>query len=515
MKSIQDFALINDEIVFISHFRHLVGEKDRPIAHCPVDNCGEEMTMVLPKDESIRRSHFRHISKSLADHSPESIWHAGVKYHLAQMLRQNRHIHLNWCCQSGFCKGEEPLPSKFLKEKPNYIDIDHKKIEKFLPDITLYKDTKPLAVIEIFNTHMSSDEKIDFYNEQKIPWFELKVQSPEDYQEITNWTGGAGLQKFISRMYYPDNWAKYCQTCDEILKEEERKKRLASEQAKKLAEKKQRDINKQLRREKQKENYIAQKKLFKKTIAEKIINYLKENKSIRIDFAICMDCKEKKPLYFSPSGFESYDIDYQFSKFNSYLRCDIALIGQEKPSGFILIKDNEDSKNDHYNSSVKKSLYNLSIATDFIEIIIKKNNNSFTVVDFNKKHHHKENYICEKCQKLRECNKKQQEYDEIQRKNAWKKQYEQQEKIRRRYQCKEIMLIEKLRPVFEKNKQEKFIKNLQQKRIKAKEEIDFFNKAIASASSEEEKIQLRMTIARLNADLKSYNKSLADSSEVV
>lgn len=520
--SIQDFALINGEVVFISDFRHLVNNfRDRPIAYCPVNNCGGEMTMVLPQDESVRRSHFRHISKAISDHSPESIWHAGTKYHIAARLKHGARINLYWQCRSGFCEQKHPVPSRFLREKYNHIDIDHKKIDRFLPDITLYKDSRPLAVIEVFNTHISSDEKIEFYNVHKIPWFELKVQSTEDYKNILAWSDGEGLQHFISRMFYPEDWPEYCPTCALIIEEREKKAALARQTAEKKALAEKNRVEKERKANELKQSYIREQNKFKEEVGKKIYNYLhaKQRIDLQLNFE-CRNCHQEVSQYFSPYAINSYETNWSVSKFNTYFKCDIVLLSKNyKPLGFVIV-NNTSSAKESYTKKVKQEILSrFSIFPEFIEIELSSDNKSFKVIDSTK--HHKRNlaYICEKC-----VNAKKQKED-IQRKEeeeyhrlemlALEQQRIPREKWRQRSQDIEFRILETKREVrcqleIERGKlrREEFISSLQKKRNDVKTEIAFCYESIKVAPNDETKIELRIRLAKLNADLRSYNKIL-------
>ncbi len=380
--SIQNFALIDGKPAFIKNYRHLVGNyKERPIAICPIKGCGCEMEMVLPKDETIMRSHFRHKSKSVADHSPESIWHCDVKYHIAEQLKQKAKIKIKWKCKSGFCKSKCSLPS-LLSDQPNYIDVDSRKIGKFLPDITLYHDNKPLAAIEVFNTHESSDEKIAFYDEQKLPWFEILVQSFSNYEKIMDWKGGDGLQKFISRHYYPETLPRHCPSCEQAIADKERHEREKAERA-----------------AREQAEYQARRRkaeIFKQKVGEKLLPLLTSGKSISLDFKlICSDCRLSFPQYLIFRDVTQFAINDYIPHVNEI--CDIALYDRYNDyCGCILIKKKHSSNDEIKDELMSKSDKNNKA---FIEIDLK--NNKFYIIDSSLHGNQQKLYTCNACKSLR------------------------------------------------------------------------------------------------------------------
>ncbi len=377
-KSIQSFALIDGKPVFIKDYRHLVGNyRDRPKGIiCPIKGCGCEMEMVLPENETIMRSHFRHKSKSVADHSPESIWHCDVKYHIAEQLKRRSKINIRWICKSGFCKGKHTLPS-LLASTPNHINVDSRKIGKFLPDITLYKDDQPLAAIEVFNTHESTNEKISFYNERQLPWFEILVKSTKTYETIMQWEGGDGLQQFISRYYYPDTLPKHCPHCQQIIDNKIiRDKAIAERQAKEWAER---------------ESRRKQAEAFKQRIGKQLIPLLTGKKPISLGFHLsCSDCGKPFPQFLTFDNVAYFTINGYAPKLAS-ATCDIVLYNAySEYCGCILL-----SKKHSSNDTIKQEL--VWHKSPFIEISYHVNKNSFKIIDSSL--HDKKNihYTCDSC----------------------------------------------------------------------------------------------------------------------
>jgi hypothetical protein len=384
--SIQDFALINGRLAFIGDYRHLVGNyKDRPKAFCPVKGCGNEMELVLTKDENIRRSHFRHKQLN-AEHSPETLWHYGTKYHLAYQLKNGAKIKLKWKCQSGICKSNEPLPA-LLSKKLTDIDIDERKIGIYLPDITLYHQDLPLAVIEVFNTHISTDEKLKYYDEIQLPWFEIKVQSQKDYEAIVAWSGGEGLQPFISRACYPEILPKICPHCEDILRKqkEEKEKRLQQAEAQRQADLAQWNAQK-LAMEKARE--------YKHKIGEKLLYIVFDGTPALLGISLyCTECKSHFPQYFSFAGAVTFKINEPINRFGKLCTCDLVFYnGDSQIVGFVLLK-----KANSDNEGVKLTIRN-NYKKPFIEIKVNKNVNGFKIVDSS---HHgllSKDYLCKPCE---------------------------------------------------------------------------------------------------------------------
>ena len=86
---IQDHALINDHLTHIHSLDKSNINRSTLGAVCPL--CKEIMTPVFRTNKSSQ--HFKHLSKSfhkIQAHTPESIMHANVKYHIANQLQQQR-----------------------------------------------------------------------------------------------------------------------------------------------------------------------------------------------------------------------------------------------------------------------------------------------------------------------------------------------------------------------------------------------------------------------------------------
>lgn len=306
-KAIQELAIVDGKLCNIQEFRHLVGDyENRPIAICPIDNCGCEMEMVLPKDELVRRSHFRHISKSDFDHSPETIWHFAAKHHIATQLKQGVRIVLNWSCSSQYCSGSHKLPP-LLDKKPDYIDVDSKKIGGFLPDIALYHDDKPIGVIEVFNTHQSTQEKIDFYKEIGLPWLEISVQSEKEYQQVMNWKGGEGLSGLVRGIHHAKKLPALCPECGE---HQEYNRRQQNQRQRRNLEAHREKLKAAAAFEKEEAEYKKNLVLFHQNLGERTLAFLKENHSLPIVLD-CPRCGNPKPVKVLISEHaDSYEIGY-------------------------------------------------------------------------------------------------------------------------------------------------------------------------------------------------------------
>lgn len=378
--SIQNFALIDGKIAFIENYLHLRGNyKDRPTAICPVNNCGCEMVLVLPLSDD-RQPHFRHKSNSIGEHSTESLWHYGVKFHLADQLQKGAKIQFDWKCKSDSCRRNHQLPP-LLKKSPNYIDIDKKKLGKFLPDITLYDDNQPLAAIEIENTHESSDEKINFYDSSKLPWFELSVQSQNDYQKILKWSGGNGLQKFLKRHYYPESLATYCPTCD--MKNKEKLKRIEK-----------RKEQEKLREETRRKQRIKAEK-YKNEVGERLFKYLLKARSIPLNFELsCHRCFTSFAQSKSFGDLGSFEINHHIQR-NSDLVCDIAIINSYYENCLLVLLKEEHSSNEDLKESISREQG--SAVAPYVEIEVLIDKSTFKVVDSSYQRRLHKKYTCERC----------------------------------------------------------------------------------------------------------------------
>lgn len=483
--SIQNFALIDGKPVFIKDYRHLVGNyKDRPIAICPIKGCGCEMEMVLPKDETIRRSHFRHKSKSVADHSPESIWHYGVKYHIAKQLEKKARIKLKWVCKSGFCKGDHILPS-LLSIQHNHIDVDSRKIGKFLPDITLYYDDQPLAVIEVFNTHESSDEKISFYNEQQLPWFEIHVQSHHDYESIMKWESGDGLQEFIFNFYYSNNIPNYCPDCESIINEREKIKaqRLAIEKAE--AERKVRE----------QEEYQANRRRaeeFKQKIGGKLLLLMNNKKTIPLGFNLtCSDCNMVFPQAIEVDDIARFNIN-DYIEYLDDVKLDIVFYNNYNEPTYLFLIKKKNSSNDVAKSAIRRKFR--SSSKKFIEIEINEKENTFKVIDSSFHEKNQKPHICNICQTSRN------EKERIRLAEIKAKELEMQKKLKEEIINREIEAKKKL-----EEKRAGIVDQINT----CQSQINTCLEKIRLSRSNDEKETARQELRTLKDKLESLNNSLS------
>ena len=71
----------------------------------------------------------------------------------------------------------------FLTDIIDNVNVE-KKEQKFWPDVSLFKKNKLIRAIEIIHTHDDSDDKTDYYRENKIDVIKIKVESEDDYECI-------------------------------------------------------------------------------------------------------------------------------------------------------------------------------------------------------------------------------------------------------------------------------------------------------------------------------------------
>lgn len=227
---IQDQAIIDGHLLHISAMDRSIGKKPILQITCPI--CNEGMSPVFPSQKA---AHFRHHSGR--KHSEETIMHFNVKHHIAQKLQAGCVIEIIGKCNSGFCQGIKTPP--LLRKKPdNYRVDDFVACENnYKPDIALLSKGQLIGAIEICVTHKSTEEKISWYEENNIGFFEIDVNK-YTYDPIIEWNGGSGLSPYISKHSKPIRLLpEVCPACEVLKKEQKRKElELKREEKKKALE---------------------------------------------------------------------------------------------------------------------------------------------------------------------------------------------------------------------------------------------------------------------------------------
>ena len=232
-QGIQNIALINGKLITI---QELNSEKPEYSINCP--HCNELMIPVFRKN--LGSQHFRHITG--IKHSPESIMHANAKWHIAGKLEQGSKLKIFGRCDSGFCKGFAELPA-LLSKKPNNIVVDKLVFgeSNYKPDIALLSDQSLVGAIEINHTHKMSNEKRDWYIENKIAFIEIDVNK-ETYESIMLWPEGGSISWCVSDHSVPIKKIGWCANCEKEYAVREKEK---ARQAKRDKEKRERDLKRE------------------------------------------------------------------------------------------------------------------------------------------------------------------------------------------------------------------------------------------------------------------------------
>lgn len=183
----------------VSDFAHLP-PAGRPEAHCPL--CHELVVLKLGTQRTYHAAH-RSTSQCIT-HQPETAWHLNTKLHIAHQLAQSQPLSIQQPCQ----KCGRTRSVVWLTDWTD-VQVEHRLTDGLQPDIGLYREEVLVAAIEVRVTHPITEEKIDSWFKQKVPWIEVRGQ-PELYEGKLAWTVERPLP--IER-HSPDFYPWLCTPC--------------------------------------------------------------------------------------------------------------------------------------------------------------------------------------------------------------------------------------------------------------------------------------------------------------
>lgn len=169
--------------------------------------CNEELILRAGK---IKTKHFSH--KNTSNCSNESIYHKVAKEYIFQAAKEKK-IKFNKNCQS--CR------YKKVNVNLNYTHaVIESSLDKFKIDVALFDNQKISCAVEVFFTHLSTEEKIAYFNDNSVYYVEESV-----FDIIHDWEHDEELNLKIKNIDQNED----CNTCvenkaQEILEQKRMKK---------------------------------------------------------------------------------------------------------------------------------------------------------------------------------------------------------------------------------------------------------------------------------------------------
>lgn len=180
---------------------------------CP--DCNSEM---IPRKGDIRTNHYSHKNIELHKSINETPLHYNTKWFIHNLIKDSlqnkRRIYNEIMCpkqdiysiykyipygifethqiehnvewyfpENHILKPIDIFFDYYVTDGIDNLDVE-KKDQKFIPDVSLLKNDKLIKAIEIVHTHDDSNEKTDYYRDNKIDVIKIKVQSEDDLESI-------------------------------------------------------------------------------------------------------------------------------------------------------------------------------------------------------------------------------------------------------------------------------------------------------------------------------------------
>ncbi len=241
--------------------------------YCLDSKCGSQF---IVKKGNIRAHHFAHKSSNL-NHSGESILHYNTKWLIYKLLNENKVKLVFEGCGCGY--------THYLDISGWYDSVGCEKSffnNRYRPDISLVKNNKLIASIEIIHKHNLEPEKKILLSENKIPCFKFIVDE-DKYRILLKrkiYNGYVHLfQVYIDTLlnfdFYKTHKEKKLYNYEsvnildniEMMREENRKWREEKERNCQLIRR-----QKSLKRQRKKERFIKQQKSLKRQKEKEKLN---------------------------------------------------------------------------------------------------------------------------------------------------------------------------------------------------------------------------------------------------
>lgn len=163
-----------------------------------------EVNMAVCRGE-VKRPHFRHLSESNVERlcNPESYIHKLAKRLLKEKLdlalRENTPFILKWRCTD--CRKDFSVN---LTDYIDQVEVEHPLFNNAVrPDLTLFKDGKPVITLEVVNTHAPEEKTLRLCEDNNVKVFVVPV-SPQD-NLVDDWQNDQVSGKWACHQDYLDN----------------------------------------------------------------------------------------------------------------------------------------------------------------------------------------------------------------------------------------------------------------------------------------------------------------------
>jgi len=208
------WVLVDKHLREVSEFAHLP-RNQRPDASCPA--CQRPIIFKLG---NYRVHHYAHRPEDVcAANQPETALHLNTKFYIYKQLLQARTVYIEESC-ARYC-GEKR--TQVWLEKWDSVNVEFT-VDSFRPDIALLSEGKVIGAIEVLVSHSVSEQKAQYFADQRISW--LEVQANETLYEGDNtWTPEKPLAFYHC---YPQFEHWICESCSKI--EEKQRVQRAYEQ---------------------------------------------------------------------------------------------------------------------------------------------------------------------------------------------------------------------------------------------------------------------------------------------
>lgn len=187
------YCLIGGDLHEVSDFAHLT-PKQRPSSSCP--ECGSSLILKLGNSGKVAY----HAAHKAENHScsltnSEGALHFNTKAYIFEQLKKGTKLFIKQICSGWALPGYKPH-CRWKVSRP-YLwleDWDKVELEKNVrnrrPDIVLYRNSQPIAAIEICVSHALDEEKKNELREFSLPWIEVKAEGDIIDEYFVNWAEG-------------------------------------------------------------------------------------------------------------------------------------------------------------------------------------------------------------------------------------------------------------------------------------------------------------------------------------
>ncbi len=223
------WVMVAGELRQVSEFAHLA-RGQRPEAVCPL--CERQVTLKIGK---VVRHHYAHQpDATCAATHWETALHLNTKFHFYRQLMEARGGAVLFF--EKHCRGSHAAGAACQRRRrEQWIGgWDHVEVEfrtgSFRPDIALLREGRVMAAIEVLVTHAVEEPKAKYFEDNAIPWIEIRAR-PALYEGEKSWRIGEPLPKAPEgRNDWDEPWTcEPCRTAQERREREQAEQRLYEE----------------------------------------------------------------------------------------------------------------------------------------------------------------------------------------------------------------------------------------------------------------------------------------------